>query len=294
MTRKSIEFLGETSCKVKQLAYQLDENGIIWVLDDKGSLFGVTYDRQAGTRAPHYHQFGGTHEDTVPKVISMCVLPSVDGGQDDLWLLIKRTIGGGDKWYIEKLSHEYQLATLLTDADTIDDKPIYMDSATYFTTASETAIITGLSHLEGEEVGVIADGIYLGTYTVVGNQVVLDSTFEQEAIVGLLYTGTITLLPIEAGSVYGNAVGEIKRASKLAIRFMRTVSAKLGTDSDNLKSIDFPADENDATLPTPLYTGTIVEEFPGDYDVETNITIVQDRPEPMSITNISIKGSTSD
>lgn len=69
---------------------------------------------------------------------------------DEVWMIVKRTINGQTKKYIEVLT-----PGLLDETDPED--AIYLDSAlTYDST--ETSTITGLWHLEGETVYALADG----------------------------------------------------------------------------------------------------------------------------------------
>lgn len=132
MVRKSLDnFTSPSSPKIKLMVNQEADNGIVWCLDNNGGLFGCTRDREEDIIAWHYHIPGGVHGISVPKVISIAVLPSPDGTHDDLWAVIKRTINGSEVSYIERMGKEFILEDVSNSSDSILDKPIYSDSSLF-------------------------------------------------------------------------------------------------------------------------------------------------------------------
>ena len=73
-------------------------------------------------------------------------------GQDELWVVVERTIDGGTRRFLEYLVND-RWASSATDRDDW----FYVDSGlTYDSTATTT--ISGLDHLENEAVTILADG----------------------------------------------------------------------------------------------------------------------------------------
>lgn len=109
-------------------------------------------------------------------VEEVAVLPGVS--EDQVYYVVRRTVGGLPKRYIERWTTEEEsrggTVTKLMDS-----------SKTYTGLGSDT--LTGLEHLEGLTVCVWADGKDLGTYVVSGGAVTLPGAVDS-ATVGLPYT----------------------------------------------------------------------------------------------------------
>jgi hypothetical protein len=75
------------------LAYQQEPNRILWVLLEEGKLLGLTYDAEQNITGWHEHATGGAVE-------SIKVIPDIDGGRDELWMVVRRTINGATVRYL--------------------------------------------------------------------------------------------------------------------------------------------------------------------------------------------------
>lgn len=95
-------------------AYQQSPNSIIWAVRSDGVLLGMTYLKEQDILAWHRHDFSGG------LVESVACIP--EGDEDYLYLLIKRTINGTTRRYIERMN-----TRTITD-DTVVDS-IFMDCA---------------------------------------------------------------------------------------------------------------------------------------------------------------------
>ena len=67
--------------------------------------------------------------------------------------------------------------------------------------------LTGLSHLEGETVGIRAEGSPLADAVVSSGAVALETPVN-EAVVGLKYTSTLELLPFDLGTPFNSTLGQ--------------------------------------------------------------------------------------
>ena len=131
------------------MAYQEEPNSIVWCVRTDGQLLGFTYQREQQVTAWHRHIFGGSFGSGNAVCESVEVLPT-DDSEYQVWVIIKRTINGVTKRYVEYL-HKF-------DFDETDDTSFnYLDSQLAYD-GSATTTISGLDHLEGETVSVLADG----------------------------------------------------------------------------------------------------------------------------------------
>lgn len=76
-------------------AYQEQPHSIVWLVRSDGVLLGLTYMREQAVLAWHRHDTDGAVE-------SVCVIP--DGDEDRLYLVVRRTINGATKRYIERMA----------------------------------------------------------------------------------------------------------------------------------------------------------------------------------------------
>ena len=214
---------------------------------------------------------------------SVCILVQ-EGSDDQIWVIVNRTIGGATKRYVEYFEQEYF---------TSQSDPIRLDSSLTYNGVPAT-VITGLDHLQGKIVSVVADGALPAgqqTYTVSSGSI----TLKHEASivhVGLPYTGTIKLLPMSLGSRHGTGQTKKRKVYGVIARFHKTLGIKIGQDNSHLHAIPFSA-VNDALDTAPsLYTGDMelpVENWWSDDENPVELVIKHDIPLPCMILALIIK-----
>jgi hypothetical protein len=148
---------------------------------------------------------------------------------------------------------------------------------------------SGLDHLEGRDVSVLADGCQLPDCTVTDGEITIDR-YANKAHAGLGYTSKLKPMNIEAGHHEGTAQGKTKKISKATVRFQDTMSCKMGTCDDDLEEVNFRSDSDPADAPVPLFTDDKdINAFPGGYNTGGDILIVNDAPLPMTVVAIIIE-----
>ena len=152
--------------------------------------------------------------------------------------------------------------------------------------------ITGLAHLEGESVSVLADGASHADKTVgvAGGFTAGTITLDRDACVahaGYGYTPKWISLEYEAGGQDGPALSKTKRINRVNVYFDESLGGYIGHDSDNLDEIDFriPGDEMDQSV--PFYSGYKEMNFNGDY-AKGNSTITFEQQQPFPVTIVSV------
>ena len=129
-----------------------------------GQLAVLSYDETAQVAAWSRIDVGGNVIDAAVLVNQGNVFEK--GGEDILYLLVKRVVQGVEKTYIEAINQWV-----------IGKKWVYMNSYVNSLAFLSTNVISGLDHLEGKFVQVVADENYMGTYQVSGGEVELIDQF---------------------------------------------------------------------------------------------------------------------
>jgi len=142
--------------------------------------------------------------------------------------------------------------------------------------------VSGLIHLEGEQVGVIADGLVQSPKTVDSGSITLDYAASL-VTVGLLYNSDAKQLRLEAGAQDGTSIGKTRRIHREGMLLHNTLGIKIGQSFDDMTRVIF---RNGGDLPgvqTPLFSGIHSEIIQFDYDFENQLCIRADQPLPATI-----------
>ena len=274
-----------TTSGINEMAYQQEPDSILWCVRDDGVLAGLTYQRGENVIAWHKHIFGGSFSSGDAVCESIATI-SGDLTEDELWVIVKRTIDGNTVRYVECFANFDFDETDATDFRFLDSHLTYDGSA--------TTSITGLDHLEGETVGVLADGATHADKTVSSGSITLDRSTEK-AVVGLKYGSVLQTMRIEGGAAEGTSQGKTKRISKVVLRLFETVGAKVGPTEDNLETIPFRSSSDPMDTPvSTLIAGDKEIEFRDDYNSDGFIVVKQDQALPLSVLAIYPTVVTSD
>lgn len=187
---------------------------IVWFVSTSGKLLGLTYVPEQQVGAWHQHDTDGVFES--------CTVVA-EGNEDVLYCIVRRTINGVSKRYVERMAT--QLFATQSDAFFVDC------GLTYSGTAVTT--ISGLSHLEGKTVSILADGAVHPQRTVSGGEVTLDSAASKVHI-GLPITADLKTLPVAAQIDGGLAQGRQKNVNKVWLRVYRSSGIFVGPSFDQL------------------------------------------------------------
>lgn len=267
-----------TQSGIVQIASQPSPQSLIWAVRVDGVLACMTYERDIDSLRVgwHRHVVGGVSDaDGNPaKVVSVAVIPSPDTTVDDVWLVVQRYVDGNTVYHIEYITPIY-------NDEMGQDDAFFLDAGlTYSGVAVDT--LTGLDHLEGEEVMVLAEGAVEGPYTVTSGEITVSRDITK-AHVGLAYNSDCQLLRIEAGSADGTSLGKYRRTHRLGLLVHRTAGLNIGIDFDNLDELDFRTDVDVMGSPPALFSGIISEVIDSVPDLNDQICIRQTQPVPGTI-----------
>lgn len=137
---------------------------------------------------------------------SIAVLPGNEENQDEIYIVVNRTIGGVDKRYLERLGPVR--FTTSAEARPVDSYKVYA--------GGPISTLTGFSHLAGEEVDVWSNGYLLGTYTVSVSGTITLPVSVSQAVVGLAFEGKYKSAKLAFGAQQGTALNQRARPTKIS------------------------------------------------------------------------------
>lgn len=254
---------------IKEFDFAQNPDGILWTVFNDGTFAGFTFLKSQEVQGWHRHQTQGT-------VKSVCTIETDDGSE--VWLAVNRN--GATR--IERMKRAFE-GTSLNDTECA-----YVDSyLTYNGPAVKT--FTGIEHLEGMTVSILADGQHMPDQVVAGGSVTLDIAVSR-VVVGLPYEWRVVPLRLEGGSPGGFAQGKRKRIESLIVRLERTagISHKLpgATNATPLPLRNFGDNFN---APVPLYSGDIQVKLNNSWDREGQFELSGKTPLPVTILMIAAK-----
>lgn len=266
-----------TQTGIKRMAFQQEPDPVLWIVLNNGKLIACTLDKDLDIIAFNPQETDGAVED-------VAVMPN--GDLEQVWMIVRRLVNGVIVRYVERLQPDWYpiYGTTSPDANVFPpgDEPLnwgfQLDCALSLDSAVPTATWTGLGHLEGRTVKVIADGAEHIDCTVFGGSITLQRTASR-ILVGLMFQPVIQLLTPEipgAGTIQGSAMS----TSEIMLRVKDTIGVTVdGSECVPVRAFDStPMD----TPPTPQ-TGDFSLNLLGWSKGAENQTISQDHPFPFDV-----------
>lgn len=258
-----------TASGVINIAFAQEPDPIVWAVLANGSLIGFTWNNEQEVRGWHRHPVGGNGF-----VESLAVMPAAEGDRNELWLVVRRTINGVTKRYVEYMERPWRLGDAQSSS-------FYVDCGLTYNGAP-TSTISGLGHLEGMTVDILADGSPQPQRVVTGGAITLQRT-ASIAQIGLPCPCKYRSMRIEAGAADGTAQGKTKRIHKSVMRFLNTGGGRFGSRADNMDGITFRKASDPMTAPVPLFNGDKVVTWPEGYNGDGYVMYQNDQPTPATL-----------
>lgn len=256
--------------KAAALAWQQDPHGVLWIACQDGSLAGLTLNIEDKILAMHSHPMANAI------VEDISAMPSSDEAVSDVVMIVRRTINGATHRYVEMLGSYFEAASGQTDAA----GAWFFDSALEYS-GGATGTITGLSHLEGQEVGILANKCAHARKTVTGAAVTLDRSDVTHAIVGLPIDARIVDLPRNAVADAQTTKGKQKTATHAVLDLVETIGGSMSVNGGRAEQLELTG-ASVAAAP-PLFSGSKRRQMKGRIDSEAAITITAAEGFPMTV-----------
>ena len=267
---------------IVQMAYQSEPYSVIWCVLSNGKLLHFTYDQEQQVTGWGRHPIGGNGF-----VESVAVGPAPDGSRDEVWLIVRRTINGQTRRYVEFIEKSWEGPDQDGTPGDAQEDAFYVDAGVTYDGAP-TTVIAGANHLEGMTVKILADGAVQPDKVVSGGSFTL-SRAASVVQYGLHADARLVPMRIDAGSSDGTSQGKTKRVDTLVVRFIDSLGGKIGRYGEALDAISLRNPATPMGAAPPFQSGDAEIGFPGDYDKDALIEIRQDQPLPMKIAAIMPK-----
>lgn len=247
-----------TGTGLVDMSFTQDPDYLLWAIRDDGILASMTHLRDQAITGWARHITDGEFENcaAVPEATA-----------DQTYLVVRRDINGVSKRYIELLDYTTGAMT---------------DCSAFGYSASETASWSGLTHLEGKTVAVVADGIPHPNCTVSGGAITLNYPVNNIEV-GLPYTTTLEILHPARDLPDGSSHARALTIPQVTIRFQNATTCTV-----NGYNVPFRTNQVALGTPTPPFTGDKQVTLLG-WQVPVTLTIEQTQPAPLTVLGIAIK-----
>ncbi len=248
-----------TGYTITEMAYQQNPDRLVWAVRSDGKLLSMTYMREQEVVAWSWHDTNGGTD----LFESVAVIRGT--GYDELWVAVNR---GGTR-YVERMEQRM--------ASTAPEDSFYVDNGVIYDSTPATTI-TGLTHLNGKAVSVLADGVVISGKTPANGQITLTNA-ASVVQVGIAYNSDIETLNIDTTNEAGSSQGKKIKVSKGFLRVLNTRGLYIGPDSSNLFSQGVGSS-------AALFSGDHPFLLGGGYTSGGRMFIRQSDPLPLTITGI--------
>lgn len=254
------------------MAYAAEPYSILWCVRDDGVMIALTYQRE--------HQVWGWHRHTTDGEFESVTTISEDG-RDAVYAIVKRTINGTDVRYVERMEHR----------ETVNAEDAFCVDCGLSYDGAPVTVFTGLDHLEGKDVAILADGNVVTGKTVTSGTVTLDAA-ASKVHVGLPYTPVIETLDLDLTSVTETLKARAVSVSKVYLELESSRGGFIGPrqDGEVNQAITYqeikPRYDLDSydTLPLRTYKPEVVID--PQWSKGGGVRIEQRAPLPMAILSV--------
>ena len=267
-----------TKNKVVDMTFQMGGQQRAWMCTSTGELLCLTYDKTQDVMAWSRHIMAKSGSTPVVGQVKT-VARTTDGNEDNIWMIVQRTIGSTVKYFVEMLEQDFTVAEEHAEA-------FFVDCGISVTHGSPSTTVSGLDHLIGQDVYALVDGVQYAFTAALGNAIngsgeitTLSATNVQ---VGLLYSVVVETLPLNV--TQGLEVkAKRKRLFSSFANMYRSLSGKLGTP-DQVYDIEYPtATQN----PPELRTSMVEVSMPDNSNREMIVRYEQEDVHPSNLLSIT-------
>lgn len=271
--------------KFLQMAVQRNPETVVWIITNQGDMIGMTYERGQNVAGWFRYETGrnfGTGG-TTGKFESVCLVEG-SGEEDEIWVSVKRVIDGDTYRFIERFQPD--LIRNIKEGDPED--LIYSDAAVVYDGAATTTI-SGLDHLEGARVSILADGAPHPSQVVSGGEITLQ--WEASTVIaGLPFYAYVEPTYLETSDPGTITKAFKKRITKAYIEFWESLGCQISGDGgarwDTIEFRDV-ADPMDAA--PPLWSGIKEESVDCGSDRQATVILRSAQPLPMNILSLTVR-----
>ena len=258
---------------IRQWDYQQAPGSLVWAVRDDGLLLGMVYMKE--------HDIWGWFRFTTKGKVRSC---AVTAGylEDTLYLVVEREVQGEPHWFLERCVPRWR------EEDGIEQAFFVDCGLTYNDPDNPVDAVSGLEHLEGESVAILADGSPLDEQVVVDGRVELP--YAACIIhVGLPYVSYLCPQTPEADiQGIGTTLGTRRAYGNSRIRLHESVGGRYGWSKDKAATYELPFNPDTWGSPVQPFTGDLEFNPDSAYTAAGEIWFSQTLPLPFTIVSVSL------
>lgn len=258
-----------TESGIVDMAFQRTPDPILWCIRADGEMAVMTYERDqdvfSWSRLITQTNLAGTASDS--DFESVAVIYGGANSEDEVWVTVRRTISGSDARYVERFTSR-AMPSALADMKFLDS---------YITDTGGDTTIEGLTHLIGQTVQVLGDGLVQATKVVNGSGVITAATTAAKYQVGTGYTATVKPMKIDLN---GLGLTVTKKINRGVFSVFETIGGEVGGSTSTLQDIP--------TGTAALFTGFKEIPLKDGYSRSGDILARQTQPLPMTVLSFSL------
>lgn len=243
-------------------AYAREPHSVIWCVRSDGVMLGLTYLREHKVWAWHQHQTNGSFES---------VTTVSEGQEDAVYVVVKRRVDGIERRFIERFAS--RTVANISEAFFVDCGLSY--------SGEPVSVFSGLEHLEGQTVSILADGNVMPQQVVTGGQVTLPQSARM-VHVGLPYEAEVIPLSFEARAREGALLARKRQVARVRLVLHNSRGVWVGPEDSRLVEYKQRSAEPMGTAIAPK-TGVIDVAVPPAWGDEAGLVIRQIDPLPLTL-----------
>ncbi len=271
---------------ITHMAWVQEPDALLYCVRSDGGLIAFTFQSEQQVYAWARHVLGGysdSGDTAAPVVESVVSIPAPDGLQNELWMIVRRYIDGGTKRFIEYLRPRWVpssegLSPALEDA-VMTDSGLTYDS-------SPATVISGLWHLRGETVSILADGKVQAQQVVDTSGKITLGAAASVVQIGLPMKARIQTMRLETLTQSGTAQGKKKTVGEVALRLIDATYLKVGRNFTDMLPEEFGTTESLIDTALTLFNGDKMVTWPDEWGFESRLCLENDLPVPLGVTAI--------
>ena len=192
--------------------------------------------------------------------------------QSDIYFVVERTVNSATVRYLEKFN-----------------ELLFTDAAVYYDSGMPLSALTGLDHLEGEEVEIILDGAVQPADTVASGSVTLVRDATATAQAGLDFTTEVLPMPITLSQQSGGFLARKKHVQQVEVELFETTN--LVIDGQEVAFTQFGPAGGGSPLDAAVVPFTGRKRINGmtGWDQLAQLPFTQSVPAPLTITGINMR-----
>lgn len=249
--------------QVIDMAYSKEPYRILWCVMSDGTVNALTYNKKQEVAGWHKHETKGSFE---------AVAVVREGYEDVPYFVVKREINGQTKRFIERMGTRIIEKT---------EDGVFLDSSLRYE-GEPIQYISGLEHLEGETINLLADGCVVEGKQVINGSVSLDYP-ASKIVAGIPYEFELETLNLESENSHGML--KIVNTINIKVDKSREDFFIVGTDGETVQNSRSVNSVNDSNY---LHSGNIDCYSFSNYTDGANVHIKQIYPLPLTINSISL------